>query len=97
MKKYLLLFICFCGLETINAQQDEQMSLYMQNPLYFNPAYAGSRQSVSLVSLARFQWLKFDGAPQTQWVSIHTPLPRGGLGIGAQCVNDKVGSRKRTA
>jgi type IX secretion system PorP/SprF family membrane protein len=97
MKKYLILFICFCGLETINAQQDEQMSLYMQNPLYFNPAYAGSRQSVSLVSLARFQWIKFDGAPQTQWFSIHTPLPIGGLGIGAHMVNDKIGSRNRTA
>ncbi len=97
MKKHFLFIFAFCSLFNSFAQQDEQMSLYMQNPLYFNPAYAGSRQSFSLVSLARFQWLNFEGAPQTQWFSAHTPLPIGGLGVGGHFVNDRIGSRNRTA
>ena len=67
MKFKLNLFLVlnmFC-LTKIVGQQDEQMSLYMQNPLYFNPAYAGSRDALSIVTMARFQWINYKGALQT--------------------------------
>ena len=80
-----------------NAQQDEQMSLYMYNKLYFNPAYAGSRDAVSAIAIARFQWVNFDGAPNTQWFSIHTPILQKSMGIGAHMVNDRIGNRTRTS
>jgi len=96
MKKYLLVGLLAASINGW-AQQDEQMSLYMQNPLYYNPAYAGSRQSISLVSLARFQWVSFAGAPQSQWFSVHTPVLQKSLGVGMHLVNDRIGSRNRTA
>lgn len=81
----------------ISAQQDEQMSLYMQNQLYYNPAYAGSRNALSAIAIARFQWVQFDGAPNTQWFSAHTPLLQQTLGAGIHAVNDRIGNRSRTA
>lgn len=86
-----------CSTLFVSAQQDEQLSLYNQNPLYYNPAYAGSRQSISFVSLARFQWVSFSGAPQSQWFSVHSPLLGNNMGIGAHLVNDRIGSRNRTS
>lgn len=97
MKKALFLLIALNCIGEIKAQQDEQMSLYMQNPLYYNPAYAGSRQSVSFVSLARFQWVGYSGAPMSQWFSVHSPIVNNNLGVGMHFVNDNIGSRSRTA
>ncbi len=79
------------------AQQDEQMSLYLYNKLYINPAYAGSRDALSAIAIARFQWVDFEGAPKTQWFSVHAPLLQKSLGIGAHMVNDQIGARSRTA
>lgn len=80
-----------------NAQQDEQMSMYMHNKLYFNPAYAGSRDALSAIAVARFQWVDFKGAPSTQWFSLHTPFLQKALGAGIHAVNDRIGNRSRTA
>jgi type IX secretion system PorP/SprF family membrane protein len=96
MKNLAILFLALTNALGIQAQQDEQMSLYMQNPLYYNPAYAGSRQSVSFVSLARFQWVGFSGSPMSQWFSVHSPVLNNNLGIGGHFVNDNIGSRNRT-
>lgn len=73
------------------------MSLYMFNQLYLNPAYAGSRDALSAIAIARFQWVDFEGAPKTQWFSVHAPLLQRSLGLGAHLVNDRIGSRSRTA
>lgn len=96
MKKIFIIAIASWSVFNSSAQQDEQMSLYMQNPLYYNPAYAGSRDALSFVSLARFQWVSFDGAPMSQWFSVHTPILGNSLGIGGHFVNDQIGSRNRT-
>lgn len=79
------------------SQQDEQLSLYNYNPLYYNPAYAGSQSALSITALARFQWVNFDGAPNTQFLSLHTPVLGRTLGMGLHLVNDQIGSRKRTS
>ncbi len=79
------------------AQQDEQMSLYMYNKLNYNPAYAGSRDAISTVALARFQWVNFEGAPNTQWFSIHAPILQKAMGVGAHVSNDRIGNRSRTS
>jgi len=97
MKKLLILsVICFFGFQS-KAQQDEQMSLYMYNKLYINPAYAGSRDALSAIAIARFQWVDFEGAPKTQWFSIHAPILQKAMGVGAHVVNDQIGNRSRTA
>lgn len=89
--------ISFLFLLNTKAQQDEQMSIYMYNPLYYNPAYAGSKDAISMVAVGRFQWVNFEGAPNSQWFSIHAPLLFKSIGVGAHMVNDRIGKRKRTA
>lgn len=97
MKKLALLILLGGITFNSSAQQDEQMSMYLYNKLYYNPAYAGSRDAISAVAIARFQWVQFDGAPNTQWFSIHAPLLQKSLGVGAHMVNDRIGNRSRTA
>lgn len=102
MKKIIILLslLIISSLFHINdavAQQDEQLSLYNYNPLYYNPAYAGSREALSVVSIGRFQWVNFDGAPNTQFFTVHAPVLGQTLGMGVNLVNDRIGSRQRTA
>lgn len=94
---FVIILISFCFVVNINAQQDEQMTVFMYNPLYFNPAYAGSKDAIRMVAIGRFQWVNFDGAPKTQWFSIHAPLLSKSIGIGAHIVHDQIGKRERTA
>lgn len=100
MKKIIVIVILIISLGFLsqaNAQQDEQMSVYMHNPLYYNPAYAGSKDAISMVAVGRFQWTNYEGAPNSQWFSIHAPLLFKTLGVGAHMVNDRIGKRNRTS
>lgn len=81
----------------VTAQQDAQLTLYNFDPMYYNPAYAGSKSALSITALGRFQWVNFKGAPNTQFLTVHTPVLGQSLGMGLSLVNDKIGSRKRTA
>ncbi len=84
---------------TAFAQQDPQLSLYMYNPLYYNPAAAGS-EGVSRVQIThRSQYLGYQtigtgdgGAGQsTQVLSLNMPLAKIKSGIGIYLLNDKYG------
>lgn len=79
------------------AQTEEQSSMYMFNPLLFNPAYAGSRGSIHGVGIARFQWVGIEGAPMSQFVSFDAPVANQNLGLGFHLSNDKIGARNRTS
>jgi len=72
-------------------QQDPQYTQYMYNTMSINPAYAGSNDFLSIAALARTQWVGIPGAPETQTLSLHTPLKYSGLGLGFNIVNDKLG------
>jgi len=63
---------------------------YMFNSLSFNPAYAGSKEFLSVVALYRNQWNGMEGAPVTQTVSVHTPFKER-IGLGLNITNDRVG------
>lgn len=97
MVKFILVLGIVLSTSLSFGQQDEQMSMYMHNKLYFNPAYAGSRDALSAIAVARFQWVDFKGAPTTQWFSLHTPFLQKSLGAGIHAVNDRIGNRSRTA
>lgn len=79
------------------AQQDEQASMYMFNPLHFNPAYAGSRGDMSAVGVFRAQWVGINGAPVTQFLSFHSPLSMKNMNAGLNVCNDRIGARNRTS
>lgn len=73
------------------AQQDPQFSQYMFNMLAINPAYAGSAERVSLRALTRHQWVGFEGAPTTQTLTVHSPLPMESLALGGTLMRDSYG------
>ncbi|MBK9420569.1 MAG: type IX secretion system membrane protein PorP/SprF [Flavobacteriales bacterium] len=73
------------------AQQDPMYSQYMFNTLAFNPAYAGSADVFTAMALTRHQWVGFDGAPATQTLSAHSPLPGDKLSLGGILIHDVAG------
>lgn len=79
------------------AQQDSQFTQYMYNPVNFNPAYAGSREVLSIFGMHRTQWVGLDGAPITNTVSIHTPIENSNVGIGLSFINDRIGPSDENA
>ena len=79
------------------SQQDEQSSMYMFNPLHFNPAYCGARGNLQAVGVFRAQWIGIEGAPRTQFLSVHGPISAKNMALGINLSNDKVGARNRTS
>lgn len=73
------------------AQQDRGYSMYMFNMLEINPAYAGSREQISLINLYRHQWAGFEGAPRVVTLSGHAPLKKDRIALGFSFTNDRVG------
>ena len=96
-----LSFLLFLSPSPSYAQQEPQFTKYMFNTLSYNPAYAGSRDYMSIVALHRDQWFGWgngaesDGRPVTQTFSIHSPVNKA-VGLGLNLVNDKTGSRQTT-
>ncbi len=88
-KLILLVLLLSCGIGF--AQQDAQYTHYMYNTNVVNPAYAGSRDVLSVFGLHRTQWVGLAGAPVTSTVSVSTPLNGTNLGLGVSIVNDKIG------
>lgn len=88
--RYIILVLVFTQL-LCNAQQDSQYTQYMYNTVNINPAYAGSRESLTMFLLHRSQWVGLDGAPVTNNVSAHTPIGDSNFGVGLSFVNDRIG------
>lgn len=82
---------------TMSAQQEVQNSFYMFNSSVLNPAYAGSRDALSVVLDARSQWTGWKGAPKTNSFIMHTPLMNESIGVGLNVVNDVIGPTNKTA
>ena len=83
----LLVLISYMDLK---AQQDPQYTQYMYNMNVINPAYAGSKESISFGLLYRKQWVNIDGAPATFTFSGDTPVGNN-VGVGLSIIADKVG------
>lgn len=73
------------------AQQMPQFSQYMFNTISINPAYAGSRETLSVVGLHRSQWVGVNGGPTTQTLSVHAPMRNDRIGLGFSVINDQPG------
>ncbi|RUA08614.1 MAG: hypothetical protein DSY82_06885 [Flavobacteriia bacterium] len=95
MKKISLLFVLgiLLNFSDVFAQQDPQYTQYMYNMNVMNPAYAGSRGTLSLGLLGRKQWTSVDGAPKTFTFDAHAPLGKS-LGAGISIISDQIGPSK---
>ena len=81
---------------TLNSfgQFDPTTSLYLLNPMLINPAYAGSREALSLSTFYNKKWTGIDGSPTTVTFAADVPLSDQKLGLGLILVNDKIGVTK---
>lgn len=101
MQRSIIIKLCsvfllaLCSL-TSNAQQQPLYTMYMWNQLVINPAYAGSRDALTVTGVWREQWVGLEGAPSTQVLSIHSPLPNDNVGLGLTIQNDNIGPTNTT-
>jgi type IX secretion system PorP/SprF family membrane protein len=75
------------------AQQDPHYTQYMYNMSVMNPAYAGSKESLSLGLLHRKQWIELEDAPTTSTFFGHSPIGKN-VGLGLSVISDKIGPVK---
>ncbi len=80
---------------TVFAQQDAQYTQYMYNTVVINPAYAGTRNVLSINGIHRSQWVGLEGAPKTKTLSVHGPMGER-LGMGITIVRDELGPSSET-
>lgn len=92
----IIVSVLFGSVFTSNAQQDPQYTQYMYNTQVVNPAYAGSREAISIGGLYRSQWVGLDGAPKTMTLSGHSPIGFSNVGLGLSLVRDEIGPSTET-
>jgi type IX secretion system PorP/SprF family membrane protein len=90
MKKIYFIAILALAITESRAQQDPHYTQYMYNMSVMNPAYAGSKESMSGGFLYRKQWVEIEGAPTTGTFFIHSPVGRN-VGLGLSVISDKIG------
>ncbi|MEO8151225.1 MAG: type IX secretion system membrane protein PorP/SprF [Bacteroidia bacterium] len=79
------------------AQYEPQFTQYLNNEMFINPAYAGSRGFASASLLYRNQWTGIDGAPKTTTFNINAPFKYEKIGLGLSVMNDRIGVTNQTA
>ena len=91
MRKLLLVILFASGaLLEVQAQQDPHYTQYMYNMSVMNPAYAGSKESLSMGLLYRKQWVDIEDAPTTGAFFGHSPVGKN-VGLGLSVISDKIG------
>ena len=100
MKRIIFFAIgVFAAFGVSYAQQDAQFSYYMNNALFYNPAYAGAENITKITMLHRSQWSFYEssfddgGAPQTQVFSLSSPIFKLRSGFGGHIVHDQLGAQ----
>lgn len=91
MKKiYFTVLAGLLGITGASAQQDPHYTQYMYNMSVINPAYAGSKESLSGGLLYRKQWVDIEDSPSTGTFFIHSPVGKN-VGLGLSVISDKIG------
>jgi type IX secretion system PorP/SprF family membrane protein len=62
----------------------------MYNMSVMNPAYAGSKENLSMGLLYRKQWVEIEDAPTTATFFGHSPVGKN-VGLGLSVISDKIG------
>jgi len=95
MKKMIFAACALLSGLASHAQQDPHYTQYMYNMNVMNPAYAGSKESLSGGVLYRKQWVDIEDAPTTGTFFVHSPVGKN-VGLGLSAVNDKIGPVEET-
>jgi len=95
MKKLYIVILVFMP-AYLMAQFNPQQSLYMYNPLPVNPAATGKDKALNVTMSHRAMWQGLEGAPKTDYISIHSPLKKESIALGLQVFKDKIGVSSRS-
>ncbi len=87
----LLGLVCVFAAGESTAQQEPLQSMYLNDKLLINPAYAGARQGMAVTAQYRHQWAGIEGAPRTTVLSLHTPLKNARYALGGVLHDDRLG------
>lgn len=74
MKRSLILFIFIVAGKPIHSQQIPEYSQWFLHQFAINPAHAGIKQCIDIHTLYRVQWVDFDGAPRSGFLTVSIPL-----------------------
>lgn len=74
----------------MHSQQDPHYTQYMYNMNVINPAYAGSKENLTMGLLYRKQWIEIEDAPTTFSLSGSMPVGKN-VGMGLSVISDKIG------
>lgn len=83
------LILACCGI-TARAQNDIIVSQFMHNIFAVNPAFAGSRDCMSIFGSMRKQWAPIENSPQSALITAHTALRKAKLTMGWQLYHQKI-------
>ncbi|RLD27559.1 MAG: hypothetical protein DRI54_00895 [Bacteroidetes bacterium] len=91
MKKIILTYLFFLTW-IISQGQDPQFTQFYANPLYLNPAFAGTSIQSRFVLATRIQWASIPGAFQTYSASFDQFFPDIKSGFGLTIYYDRAGT-----
>ena len=84
MKRFFIILFVF--LFSAGAAQDvpylHRINQYLFNGMLLNPAYAGSREALSMTAIHRTQWAGFEGSPVSQSFAAHSPIKNEKVALG---------------
>lgn len=103
MIRKLHISVIFCcallcvPMSALFSQQEQLYTQFMYNKLGINPAFAGNHENVSATAIVRNQWIGFEGAPNTQTISLNAPVASQKIGLGLNLTRNTIGiSEKQT-
>ncbi|REE01714.1 PorP/SprF family type IX secretion system membrane protein [Marinoscillum furvescens] len=85
----VLVVLVFTGHVSL-AQQQPQYTQFMYGRLLYNPAFAGVSGGLNARALGRWQWVGFEGAPNTQSFAVDSDIPGRNIGLGLSFSRDEI-------
>ena len=73
-RNFIILIFMFQLCQSLDAQQRPHYSQYILNNYILNPALSGIENYTDIKISARDQWVGLNGAPQTFYLSMHSPI-----------------------
>lgn len=87
--------LAFLPAAWIIAQEPAVFQQHLQNPMCYNPAFAGERSIPGFSIHSRQQWLGWEGSPSYNFLTAHTRLKDKNAGVGAALSYDRMGPLHR--
>jgi len=97
MKSFVISIGLLITVSIVRGQQDGVFSNQLFSMQEFNPAYAGVRGVLSGTIMHRSQWVGMDGAPNSQFIAVNSPMPFYDMSGGFSISSDRIGPLSNTS